>query len=144
MCFLAKNQLPSKCPETLIISILAKSLPRHDNNRLLCLIRAFKYYLNKTTVMILSFRMARCRQTAGIFLPIYPGPIKGPVPNAKKYVFSQFRWKNSQSEKEISEIKQCIYINIVKASKAHTLWILPALTISKYVKYVEINCYKRN
>ena len=24
---------------------------------------------------------------SGIFLPIYPGPIQGPVPNAKKYIF---------------------------------------------------------
>ena len=46
------------------------------------------------------------RQCSGIFLPIDPGPIKGLVPSAKKYVFFPISMKklpilmkNSQSEK---------------------------------------------
>ena len=46
----------------------------------------------------------------GISLPIYPGPVKGHIPNAKKYVFSQFGWK-TQSEKAISE-----KLSVIRAS----------------------------
>ena len=47
------------------------------------------------------------------FLPVYPSPIKGPVPNANKYVLSPILMKKkSQSEKEISQIGKCILIHI--------------------------------
>ena len=80
----------------------------------------------------------------GIFLPtcIYPGPIKGPVPNAKKYnvcIFPNFDEKSPKSEKKISQFRKCI----AKNSKAYIVWILPALTTSKYAKRKEeINCNK--
>ena len=34
--------------------------------------------------------------TTGIFLPIYPGPLEGPVPNAKKYIFFSVLMKLEQ------------------------------------------------
>ena len=38
---------------------------------------------------------------AGIFLPIYPGPIKGPVPKAKKvYIFPNFDEKNPNTREK--------------------------------------------
>ena len=51
----------------------------------------------------------------------------------KSMHFSQFWWKKSQSEKEISQIRK----RIAKKSKAYIVWILPALTTSKYAKKEE-------
>ena len=49
--FRPKNQLPSKCPSTIIIPNLAKNLTRQNNNRLPCPVRALKCYLNKTKAL---------------------------------------------------------------------------------------------
>ena len=56
----------------------------------------------------------------------------------KSMHFPQFWWKNSLPEKEISQIRKYI----AKKSKAYIVWILPALTTSKYAKKEEINCNK--
>ena len=55
----------------------------------------------------------------------------------KSMHFSQFWWKKSQSEEEISQIRKCI----AKNWEAYIVWILPALTTFKYAKK-EINCNK--
>ena len=49
--FSCKNQLPSKCPSTINIPNLAKNLTRQNNNRLLCLVRALKCFLDKTKAL---------------------------------------------------------------------------------------------
>ena len=60
--FLAKNYLPSKCPSTIIIPNLAKTIARQNDNRLLHLVRALKCYLDKTK----AIRKKRTR----LFIPI--------------------------------------------------------------------------
>ena len=47
--FLAKNQLPSRAPDSIIIPKLSNFCCKSDNlNRMLCPVRAVKIYLNKT------------------------------------------------------------------------------------------------
>ena len=47
--FLAKNQLPSRAPDSITIPKLSKFCRKSDNfNRMLCPVRAVKIYLNKT------------------------------------------------------------------------------------------------
>ena len=47
--FLAKNQLPSRAPDSIKIPKLSNVCSENDNfNRMLCLVRAVKIYLNKT------------------------------------------------------------------------------------------------
>ena len=60
--FLAKNQLPSICPDPIVIPSLAQICKREHLDRLLCPIRALKFYLKMTS----SYRQNRTR----IFLPI--------------------------------------------------------------------------
>ena len=59
--FLAKNQLPSICPDPIVIPNLARICKREHSDRLLCLIRALEFYL-KTR----PYRQNRTR----LFLPI--------------------------------------------------------------------------
>ena len=59
--FLAKNQIPSVAPSSFVIPSLAASCGPDDNDRLLCPVRAIKFYLNRTS----SFRGSRKR----LFLP---------------------------------------------------------------------------
>ena len=61
--FLAKNQLPSRAPDSIIIPRLSNFCCKSDNlNRMLCPVRAVKIYLNKTK----SLRKHRKR----LFIPI--------------------------------------------------------------------------
>ena len=60
--FLAKNQLPSICPYPIVIRSLARTCKREQLDRLLCPIRALKFYLKMTS----SYRQKRTR----LFLPI--------------------------------------------------------------------------
>ena len=47
--FLAKNQLPSRAPDSITIPKLSNLCRKSDNfNRILCPVRAVKIYLNKT------------------------------------------------------------------------------------------------
>ena len=46
--FLAKNQLPSVCPDDILVPNLAKTVKFNDFNRLLCPVRALKGYLKVT------------------------------------------------------------------------------------------------
>ena len=46
--FLAKNQLPSICPDPIVIPNLARISNREHPDRLLCPIRALKFYLKMT------------------------------------------------------------------------------------------------
>ena len=46
--FLAKNQLPSICPDPIVIPDLARISNREHPDRLLCPIRALKFYLKMT------------------------------------------------------------------------------------------------
>lgn len=46
--FLAKNQLPSVCPDDILVPNLAKTVKFNDFNRLLCPVRALKRYLKVT------------------------------------------------------------------------------------------------
>ena len=46
--FLARNQLPSICPDDILVQNLAKTVKRNDFNRLLCPVRAIKQYLKVT------------------------------------------------------------------------------------------------
>ena len=60
--FLAKNQLPSRAPDSIIIPRLSNFCRKSDNfNRMLCPVRAVKIYLNKTK----SLRKRRKR----LFIP---------------------------------------------------------------------------
>ena len=60
--FLAKNQLPSRAPDSIIIPKLSNFCRKSDNfNRMLCPVRAVKIYLNKTK----SLRKRRKR----LFIP---------------------------------------------------------------------------
>ena len=60
--FLAKNQLPSRTPDSIIIPKLSNFCRKSDNfNRMLCPVRAVKIYLNKTK----SLRKRRKR----LFIP---------------------------------------------------------------------------
>ena len=60
--FLAKNQLPSRAPDSIIIPRLSNFCRKNDNfNRMLCPVRAVKIYLNKTK----SLRKRRKR----LFIP---------------------------------------------------------------------------
>ena len=60
--FLAKNQLPSRAPDSIIIPRLSNFCSKKDNfNRMLCPVRAVKIYLNKTK----SLRKRRKR----LFIP---------------------------------------------------------------------------
>ena len=54
--FLAKNQLPSICPDPIVIPSLARTCKREQLDRLLCLMRALKVYLK-----ISSYRQNRAR-----------------------------------------------------------------------------------
>ena len=47
--FLAKNQLPSICPNPIVIPILAQTCKREQLDRLLCPKRALKFYLKMTS-----------------------------------------------------------------------------------------------
>ena len=49
--FLAKNQLPSICPDPIVILSLARICIREHSNRLLCPIRALKFYLKMTFLL---------------------------------------------------------------------------------------------
>ena len=60
--FLAKNQLPSICPDPILITNLACISNREHPDRLLCLIRALKFYLKMTK----PYRQNRTR----LFLPV--------------------------------------------------------------------------
>lgn len=60
--FLAKNQIPSVSPDSIIIPNLAKTCNRDNKDRLLCPIRALKFYLKMSS----SYRQGRTR----LFLPI--------------------------------------------------------------------------
>ena len=60
--FLAKNQLPSICPDPILIPNLAHICKREHSYRLLCPIRALKFYLKMTR----PYRQNRTR----LFLPI--------------------------------------------------------------------------
>ena len=60
--FLAKNQLPSICPDPIVIPNLARVCKREHSDRLLCPIRALKFYLKMTR----PYRQNRTR----LFLPI--------------------------------------------------------------------------
>ena len=60
--FLAKNQLPSVCPDDILVQNLAKTVKRNDFNRLLCPVRAIKRYLKVTE----PIRKNRTR----LFLPL--------------------------------------------------------------------------
>ena len=60
--FLAKNQLPSICPVPIVIPPLAQTCKREHLDRLLCPIRALKFYLKMTS----SYHQNRTR----LFLPI--------------------------------------------------------------------------
>ena len=46
--FLAKNQLPSVCPDDILVQNLARTIKFNDFNRLLCHVRALKRYLKVT------------------------------------------------------------------------------------------------
>ena len=59
--FLAKNQLPSICPDPIVIPDLARTCKREHFDRLLFPIRALKFYLK----MISSYLQTRTR----LFLP---------------------------------------------------------------------------
>ena len=48
------------------------------------------------------------------WLPIYLCPIKGPMTDAKKYVFSPILKKKSQSERKKSKIRQYALMNIAR------------------------------
>ena len=60
--FLAKNQLPSICPDPFVIPNLASTCIREHSDRLLCPIRVLKFYLKMTS----PYRQNRTR----LFLPI--------------------------------------------------------------------------
>ena len=60
--YLTKNQLLSICPDPIVIPSLARTCKREHVERLLCLIRALKFYLKMTS----SYRKNRTR----LFLPI--------------------------------------------------------------------------
>ena len=60
--FLAKNQLPSICPDPIVIPNLARISNREHPDRLLCPIRALKFYLKMTK----PYHRNRTR----LFLPI--------------------------------------------------------------------------
>ena len=60
--FLVKNQLPSVSPDPIVIPNLAQTCKREQSDRLLCPIRALKFYLKMTS----SYRQNRTR----LFLPI--------------------------------------------------------------------------
>ena len=60
--FLAKNQLPSICPDPIVIPNLARTCKREHSDKLLCPIRALKFYLKITE----PYRQNRTR----LFLPI--------------------------------------------------------------------------
>ena len=59
---LGKNQLPSICPDPILITNVARICKREHSERLLCLIRALKFYLKMTR----PYRQNRTR----LFLPI--------------------------------------------------------------------------
>lgn len=60
--FLAKNQIPLICPDPVLVPNLAKTCNRENKDRLLCPIRALKFYLKMTS----SYRNSRTK----LFLPI--------------------------------------------------------------------------
>ena len=60
--FLTKNQLPSRCPDDILVPNLAKTLKRKDLNRFLCPVRALNCYVKQTE----SVRKGRNR----LFRPI--------------------------------------------------------------------------
>ena len=60
--FLAKNQLPSICPDPIVIASLARTCKREQLDRILCHIRALKFYLKMTS----SYHQNRTR----LFIPI--------------------------------------------------------------------------
>ena len=74
--FLAKNQLPSVCLDSIVIPNLARVCKREHSDRLLCLIRALEFYLKTTR----PYHQNRTR----LFLPI-----KG---NQDIFKFSVSRW----------------------------------------------------
>ena len=55
--FLAKNQLLSICPDSIVIPHLARTCKRGHSDRLLCPIRALKFYLKMNS----SYRQNRTR-----------------------------------------------------------------------------------
>ena len=59
--FLAKNQLPSICPDPIVIPCLAQTCKRERLDRLLCPIRALKLYLKMTS--------SYCQNRTKSFLP---------------------------------------------------------------------------
>ena len=76
--FLAKNQLPSRAPDSIIIPRLSNFCRKSDNfNRMLCPVRAVKIYLNKTK----SLRKRRKR----LFIPT-PGDQDLAKPTLSRWV----------------------------------------------------------
>ena len=60
--FLAKNQLLSICPDPIVIPSLARTCKREQLDRLLCPIRALKFYLKMTS--------SYCKNRTRLFVPI--------------------------------------------------------------------------
>ena len=60
--FMAKNQLPSICSYPIVIPNLAQTCKREHSDRLICPIRALKFYLRMTS----SYRQNITR----LFLPV--------------------------------------------------------------------------
>ena len=60
--FLAKNQLRSICPDPIVVPSLARTCKRKHLDRILCPIKALKFYLKMTS----SYHQNRTR----LFLPI--------------------------------------------------------------------------
>ena len=60
--FLAKNQLPSICPDPIGIPSLARTCKREHLDKFLCLIRALKFYIKMTSSYL--------QNRTSLFLPI--------------------------------------------------------------------------
>ena len=97
--FLAKNQLPSVCPDDILVQNLARTIKFNDFNRLLCPVRALKRYLKVTE----PIRKNRKR----LFLPlkgdhdITKGSISGWISNTIRLAYK----KLSKSKIALLKIK---------------------------------------
>ena len=104
--FLAKNQLPSRCLNDILVPNLAKTLQRKDFNRFHCPVRALKWYVKQTE----SVRKGRNR----LFLPIKgnhdinKGSISGWISSVIRLAY-----------KDLSK-KKLALLNI----RAHEVWAL--------------------
>ena len=91
--FLAKNQLPSRAPDSIIIPKLSNFCCKSDNlNHMLCPVRAVKIYLNKTK----SLRKHRKR----LFIPI-----RGDQDYAKSTLSRWVRYAIKHAYSSISKIQ---------------------------------------